>query len=153
MNVFGGSGTGVKVWGPTASTTVTVSALNSLADSSWILTGISIGAKEIVDVRQCFNDISFLYALGNDQGQCRMSMSFLVFFGKENCNGEGGMSSIESGIKAYSSARISNHKAGVQSMSVGGAGFKGWLTGLDIGAFDPEKGVCVGTLSFIMKLG
>ena len=86
MEVFsiGGASKPVKAWGPTASVGVQVPALEGIGGkgSDWLLEGVQIGAKEIVDVRQCFNDVSYIYALGNDQGQCMISLSFIIFIGR-----------------------------------------------------------------------
>lgn len=152
MEIFGSTGKSVVAWGPTASVTVSVPALGSVVNDSWILTGVNLGAKEIVDVRQCFNDISYIYALGNDQGRCLASLSFIVFLGRKNCEGGGdNFKTIEQGVDSYKSNRISKNTSS-QSITIGGFSCKGWLTGIDVGQTNPQNDTCTGVLSFMLQL-
>ena len=154
MRVFSSSGDtrSVVAWGPTASVNVRVAALGGVIDNTWLLTGFQIGAREIVDVRQCFNDVSYIYALGNDQSSCAITLVFTVFIGTKNCSGASMTSSIGSGLGAYVKSRISK-KTSPSSITIGSFSKMGWLVGVDIGQPDPAKGTCVGTVSFIMELG
>lgn len=153
MRVFGSSSkNSTTVWGPTASVAVKVPALgfNSKQDD-WILAGISVGAKEIVDVRQCFNDVSYIYALGNDQGRCMLSISLLVFLGSKNCKGKDNTGRMDKSLKAYVKNRVSKHTA-ANTITIGSFSRKGWLIGADIGQFDMNKATCLVTGTFIMQL-
>ena len=154
MEVFGNNGKrGLKVFGPMASVDVKVTALGSVVDSSWILVNFSAGAREIVDVKQCFNDVSFIYALGNNQSSCLITMVFAIFIGNRNCEGGNNTAAIASGFGSYVENRISTSKGRTPGeIAIGKFSRKGWLTGIDIGQPDPEKGICYGTVHFIMKL-
>lgn len=156
MDVFsiGGKSKPVKVWGPIASVSVKAGGLASIGrnGSDWLLEGVQVGAKEIVDVRQCFNDVSYIYALGNDQGQCRMVLMFMVFVGTEDCSGDNNTDAIMEGIVEYKNGRISQNTSPVP-VSIGNFSAKGWLVGIDIGNIDAEKGVCHGVATYIMQLG
>lgn len=150
--IFGSHKVGVAVWGPTASVEVKVPALGGLVDNSWILTGVSVGAKEIVDVRQCFNDVSYIYALGNNQSQCSMVLTFAVLIGSKECKGKGeNLSAISGGLKAYMSNRISKHPD-PHTVTIGGFSKKGWLVDISVGNTDASRGICQGVLNFIMQL-
>ena len=107
MRVFSSDSRGVVAWGPAASVDVRVSALGGIVDRSWILVNFSIGAREIVDIRQCFNDTSFIYALGNNQSSCQISLTFAIFFGAANCMSTNNTNDIRAGIDAYAEGRIS----------------------------------------------
>ncbi len=151
MDIFSGNSKGVVAWGPTASVTVRVDALEGIVNDRWILTNFSIGAKEIVDVRQCFNDVSYIYALGNDQSSCAITLTFAIFIGQKSCTGESNTSAIEIGMKRYVNNRISQ-KTSSSSITIGLFSAKGWLTSVDIGQMDPARAVCYGTVHFIMEL-
>lgn len=151
MKVFSSDSRGVEVWGPTAAVDVKVDALGGVVDNSWILVNFAVGAREIVDVRQCFDDMSFIYALGNNQSNCQISLTFAIFIGTISCNGRNNTEAIEAGLSAYVSKRISqNTSAG--KISIGNFSRMGWLTGIDIGNADVNKGVCYGTVHFLMEL-
>lgn len=130
---------------------VSIGALGSIVDDTWILTGISAGMKEIADVRQCFNDVSYIYALGNNQGSCLMDLTFAVFIGRRECRGGDNTSAMNDGMAAYLKSRISKQPEG-STITIGGLSGRGWLTGLDIGGLDPAKGVCEGVVHFIIEL-
>ena len=153
MHIFSSGSKGIVTWGPTASVNVSIGALGSIVDDTWILTGISMGMQEITDVRQCFDDVSYIYALGNNQGSCVMDLSFAVFIGTRNCwmSTRSNVSSIDDGVSAYIKNRISKQPKG-STITIGGLSAKGWLTGLDIGGLDPSRGVCEGTVHFIIEL-
>lgn len=153
MTVFdiGTSNKPVKVWGPTVSVKVKMGDTGDLGSSGWFLTGMQIGAQEIVDVRQCFNDVSYIYALGNDQSKCAISMSFMVFIGTKECKGNDNLKALKYGINLYKKKRISQDKS-PRTLTIGGFSTKGWLIGLDFGQVDAETGVCHGTFEFIMQL-
>ena len=149
MDIFSSNSKGVEVWGPIASVTVKAGALGNI--DSWILEGVTIGAKEIVDVRQCFSDVAYLYALGNDQSRCTIALSFAVFIGAKECQGGNNTKAIDDGLKAYASGRISKHTSPMQ-VGIGSFARNGWLVGLDIGNVDPIRGVAHAVASFIMEL-
>jgi hypothetical protein len=153
MKIFSSDSRPIVAWGPTATVTVRAEALGSVVDNSWILVNFSIGAREITDIRQCFDDVSYIYALGNNQAQCVMSLTFAIFIGKRNCDGSNNTSAIEEGLSAYIDRRISTDEGQKPSMvTIGGFSRMGWLTGMDIGNLDASKGVCYGTVNFIMEL-
>lgn len=150
MTVFGSDKSrGVKIWGPTAGVEVRVDALGSVVDKTWVLESVSVGAREIVDVRQCFNDVSFIYALGNSQANCAINLTFVIYIGK--CSGGDGTQSITDGLKQYVGSRISK-STDPKLISIGKFSRMGWLTGVEVGQAEPAKGVCRGTVSFIMEL-
>lgn len=151
MTVFSSDSRGVEAWGPTASVNVKVEALGGIVDKSWILVNFSVGAREIVDVRQCFDDMSFIYALGNNQSNCQMSMVFAILIGKKKCQGNNNTSAIASGLEAYARSRISKKKS-PKKIQIGDFSKMGWLTGIDIGNVDASKGICYGTVHFLMEL-
>lgn len=154
MKVFGSDSGNIKIYGPTTSVIVNVEALGGIVGDSWILTDFHVGAKEIVDVRQCFNDVSYIYALGNNQAKCEISLTFAIFIGRQNCNG-GNMgnntSAIDDGIRAYVQNRISNATE-TGKITIGDFSSYGWLIGFDIGQVDAVKGICYASVQFIMKL-
>lgn len=154
--IFSGEGdiSTLEVWGPTATVNVIIDALGGIVKEDWLLVNLSAGAREIVDVRQCFNDVSVIYALGNNQGQCVMSLTFAIFVGRKNCTGSGPNSNtvaLAKGFQQYASNRISK-KPQRSSITIGSFSRFGWLTGIDIGNLDAEKGICYGTVHFIMEL-
>lgn len=152
MRVFSSNSDSIQVWGPVASVDVKISAMGSVIDYSWLLVGISLGAKEIVDVRQCFNEMSYVYALGNNQNSCRMSLTFAIFIGRENCKGrENNTGSIDRGLEAYAMSRISK-KITPTAVTIGDFSRMGWITGIDIGNLDARRGICYGTIHFLMEL-
>jgi len=153
MEVFSivGVGRSTVVWGPTASVKVRVGAFGSLIDDSWILENVAIGAKEIVDVRQCFNDVSYIYALGNDQARCGITLQFAVFIGTAACRGKSNTGAIKAGLTKYVANRISQ-KTKAMNITIGSFSTKGWLVGIDIGQIEGTKGICHATAAFIMQL-
>ena len=151
MDVFGGKGKSVEVWGPTASVEVKAAALGSVVGDSWLLEGVTIGAKEIVDVRKCFEDVAYIYALGNDQGRCVIVLNFVVFIGQKDCGQGQGFEAVEAGLRAYAKGRISQSTS-PQPISIGSFTRNGWLMGIDIGALDVEKSVCHSSATFLMEL-
>jgi len=151
MLIFSSDSRGVDVWGPTASVDVKCDALGDIVDDTWVLTNLSIGAKEIIDVRQCFDDLSFIYALGNNQASCHITLVFAVLVGKKNCNSLGAMSAVDEGLDEYVKNRISQNLSG-GVISIGKFSRRAWLIGIDIGNVDTAKGVCYGTLTFNMEL-
>ena len=151
MKVFSSDSRGVEAWGPTASVDVKVDALGGVVDNSWILVNFAVGAREIVDVRQCFDDMSFIYALGNNQSNCQISLTFAILIGTKFCKGNNNTAAIEAGLSAYVSNRISQ-KTSAGKISIGNFSRMGWLTGIDIGNADVNKGVCYGTVHFLMEL-
>ena len=155
MKIFSSNTGTIEAWGPTASVDVKASALEGVVDNTWILVNFSIGAREITDIRQCFDDVSYIYALGNNQGQCAMSLTFAILIGLENCKGSenGNTAAIENGLSAYIKSRISTDEGQKPSpITIGGFSRMGWLTGIDIGNLDAAKGICYGTAHFIMEL-
>jgi hypothetical protein len=149
MHIFGDNSIGIKAYGPMASVNVSI---GSLVGDNWFLTDFKIGAKEIVDVRQCFNDISVVYALGNSQSQCAISLVFAVFLGSENCAEVGNnWDGIKSAVNEYKSNRISKNKSR-RNITIGGFSTNGWLTGFDVGNADAARGVCYATIHFLMEL-
>ena len=151
MKVFSSDSKGVEAWGPTAAVDVKVDALGGVVENSWILVNFAVGAREIVDVRQCFDDMSFIYALGNNQSSCQISLTFAILIGTMSCKGSNNTEAIDSGLSAYMSKRISqNTSAG--KISIGNFSRMGWLTGIDVGNADANKGVCYGTVHFLMEL-
>ena len=151
MKVFSADTDSIEVWGPTASVDVSISALGSIVNNTWLLVNLSAGAREIVDVRQCFNDVSVIYALGNNQGQCVLTLTFAIFIGRKNCKGGDNTEALKSGFGQYVSNRISK-KTTPSAITIGNVSRMGWLTGIDVGNLDAEKGVCYGTVHFIMEL-
>jgi hypothetical protein len=151
MKVFSSDSRGVEAWGPTAAVDVNVDALGGVVDNSWILVNFAVGAREIVDVRQCFDDMSFIYALGNNQSNCQISLTFAILIGTKFCKGSNNTAAIEEGISAYVSNRISQ-RINAGKISIGNFSRMGWLTGIDIGNADVNKGVCYGTVHFLMEL-
>ena len=150
MDVFSSNGSGVVAWGPVASVNVKLSALQDLIDDSWILVNFEFGAKEITDVRQCFNEVSYIYALGNDQNQSRMTMTFAIFIGAKECKGDNNMTAIGSGVTEYLDKRISKKQK--SSIAIGSFSGSGWVTGLSIGNVDAKRGLCYGTVDLIVDL-
>ena len=151
MKVFSSDSRGVEAWGPTAAVDVKVDALGGVVDNSWILVNFAVGAREIVDVRQCFDDMSFIYALGNNQSNCQISLTFAILIGTKFCKGNNNTAAIEAGLSAYVSTRISQ-RINAGKISIGNFSRMGWLTGIDIGNADVNKGVCYGTVHFLMEL-
>lgn len=151
MTVFSSDSRGIEAWGPTASVAVKCEALGSVIDDSWILVDFSLGAQEITDIRQCFNDVSFIYALGNDQRQSRMTMTFAVFIGSRKCSGQNNTKAIADGFRSYVLNRISK-KTNPQSLAVGSFAGSGWLDGIQIGRVDADTGVCYATVTFIARI-
>lgn len=143
----------VRINGPMTKVTVNVPALKSVvgskSTSTWMLMDMHYGAREIVDVRQCFNDVSFIYALGNKQEACVISLKFAVFLG--SCGGGDGTKNIKLGLESYIGGRISNNTK-PQTITIGGFSCYGWLTGIDIGQVDIERSVCYATAHFILEL-
>ena len=150
MQVFSSKST-VEVWGPTASVDVRIKSLGSFINNTWLLTNLQVEAREIVDVRQCFNEVSYIYALGNDQSQCAMVLTFAILIGRKNCGGASNLKALKEGIDAYVDARISR-KTKPTTITIGDFSRKGWVTGIDIGSLDPSRGICYGTINFIMEL-
>lgn len=156
MEVFGANkrNNNIRVWGPTASTVVQVSALGSVVEQSWVLTNMSVSAREIVDVRQCFNDVSYIYALGHDQRQCSLTLTFAITLGSCSSGGQnssGGTVPIYDGFNSYVGNRISQ-KPSATTVTIGKFACHGWLIGLDVGSLDPARGICSGTAHFIIEL-
>lgn len=155
MKIFSSDSRSIEVWGPTASVDVSVPALGSVIDNTWILVNFSVGAREITDIRQCFNDVSYIYALGNNQAQCLISLTFAILIGSQNCKDSenGNTAAIKNGLSGYIENRISTEEGQKPSMiTIGAFSRMGWLTGIDIGNLDASKGVCYGTVNFIMEL-
>ena len=151
MLVFSSDSRGIEAWGPTASVEVVVDALERLIDNTWVLTNFSIGAREIVDIRQCFHDVSFLYALGNNQSACQITLTFAIFIGRMACKGEAFTHAIKDGLDKYVEKRVSEKKAACK-IGIGDFARMGYLVSIDIGNADVEKGICTGTLTFNMEL-
>ncbi len=151
MQVFSKDSRGVEVWGPTASVNVKADALGGIVDNTWILVNFAVGAREIVDIRQCFDDVSFLYALGNNQSSCQISLTFAILIGKKWCKGANNTSAIEEGLDAYVKSRVSQRK-NAGKIQIGKFSRMGYLIGIDIGNADPMRGVCYGTVHFNMEL-
>lgn len=152
MKVFDRDGSNINIWGATASVSVIVDAVPDI-DNTWVLSDVRIGAQEIVDVRKCFNDESYIYALGNDQGRCSISLTFAVFCGTCRNGSDGGqsMSAIGAGVSSYKSSRISKNVS-PGSITIGGFSTRGWLISIDIGQMDPDTMTCRGTVNFLMDL-
>ena len=151
MKIFSSNTGTIEAWGPTATVDVKASALGDVVDNTWVLVNFSIGAREITDIRQCFNDVSYIYALGNNQAQCAMSLTFAILIGKKGCNGPNNTSAIENGMLEYEGRRISNNTS-PSTVTIGNFSRMGWLTGIDIGNLDAGKGICYGTAHFIVEL-
>lgn len=151
MNIFGPTASTNITWGPNVSADVSIAALGGIVNDSWFLVNLHAGAKEIVDVRQCFNDVSFIYALGNNQSQCAISLTFVVFLGGKNCKDEDGTANIQAGFQQYVKSRISQQTS-AKEIGVGKFVRKGWLTGIEVGQVDMKKSVCYATVHFLMEL-
>ena len=153
MKVFSAYTDSIEVWGPTASVDVNIDVLGDIVNNDWLLVNLSAGAREIVDVRQCFNDVSVIYALGNNQGQCVMTLTFAIFIGQKNCISVKNSNTVAlaHGFDKYASKRISKNPQR-SSITIGSFSRYGWLTGVDVGNLDAGKGICYGTVHFIMEL-
>lgn len=136
------------VWGPTASITVKAPALGGVVDKSWVLVDMRASAREIADIKQCFDDVSFIYALGNDQAKCVMSLTFLIFISK--C-GQDQTGNITSGFESYKQRRIFASPDG-EDFSVGNFTRHGWPVGLEIGPVDLKRQACYGTIHYLTEL-
>lgn len=160
MDVFSSSSSrSLVLWGPTAGVTVIFRGFDVGIDDSWILTNMSVGAREIVDIRQCFNDVSFIYALGNKQESCEMSLTFAVFIGKKSpgCKStpKDNTKAIAAGMGSYKKIRIYEAAKGSKTpteVTIGDFTRKGWITGIDINNMDAYRGICYGTVYFNMEL-
>lgn len=149
MQVFGLYGRRpIKIWGPAVGIKVKIPALGG---GSWVLSGLSIGAKEITDVRQCFGDISFIYALGNDQDKCRITLDLLIFLGKEYCAIGNNSKAIGSCLSAYSRKRISQMTAPM-TVTIGNFSVKTYLVEIGMGNYDADRSLLHCQVSFIMEL-
>lgn len=151
MKVFSSDVGFIDVWGPVSYVDVKASALGGVVNDSWLLVNFAIGAREITDIRQCFDDVSYIYALGNNQAQCAITLNFVIFIGRRNCIGFNNTDKITDGLSAYINNRISK-KTSPSTITIGKFSRMGWLTGIDIGNLDAAKGVCYGTAHFIMEL-
>lgn len=153
MRIFSSASKGIVVWGPTAAVNVKIKALGSVVDDTWILVNLSVGMKEITDIRQCFNETSYIYALGNSQGNCSITLTFVIFIGTKECKGDGNsaVGNISDGLNMYLKNRISK-KTIPTSITIGNFSCMGWLSGVDVSGLDPERGVCYGTVQFIMEM-
>ena len=151
MDVFGGNGKGVEVWGPAASVEVKAEALGSIIGNSWILEGVNIGAKEIVDVRKCFEDVAYIYALGNDQSRCIIVLNLVVFIGEKDCKKTKGFNAVNEGLTAYYNGRISE-KTSPMTIGIGSFVRTGWLIGIDISGLDVDRSLCHASATFLMEL-
>lgn len=153
MQVFSKDSRGVEAWGTIASADVKVSALDGVVDNSWILTSFAVGAREIVDIRQCFGDVSFLYALGNKQASCSLTLTFMVLIGRKSCKGNHNMDAVSSGLEAYVFKRIgASGGRSPSTVEIGGFSRFGWLVGIDIGNVDADKGICQAVVHMNMRL-
>lgn len=152
MLVFSKDSRGVEAWGPTVSVAVNIEALGNIVDDSWILVNFAIGAREIVDIRQCFNDVSFIYALGNNQSSLNLTLTFAILVGTRKCKGDNNMGTLSAGMRRYFLNRISQ-KTKPSTIAIANWAGKGWLTGIDIGQVDASKGVCYGTVHFLVRFG
>lgn len=143
----------VVAWGPTATVRVRIPALEGLINDSWMLTSLSLNAQDIVDIRQCFNDVSYIYALGNDQQRCALSLYFVILLGRRNCRptSTDNFGAISEGLKKFVTTRISNNTAPM-ALTIGNFSCKGWLTGESVDRVDPDTGIGMGSLHFIMQL-
>lgn len=142
---------GVVTWGPTASVSVRVEAIDDVINESWLLTDVRVGAREIVDVRQCFNDKAVIYALGNNQGQSVISLGFVIFIGRKFCKYGNNTVALKNGLGDYFENRISK-KPTPTTITIGKFAGEAWLTGIEIGSVDADSGTCRGTLDFIMRI-
>lgn len=141
----------IDVWGPTVGVTVEIQPLSDILDDTWMLYNLSVGAREITDIRQCFNDVSFIYALGNNQTNCSMTLEFMVFVGRKSCKGDDHTNAIGDGLDAYTNYRISAHTDPTQ-ITIGSFSRWGWITGIDIGGVDPKRGICRGRIYLNIQL-
>ena len=128
-----------------------VAALGNVVDDTWILVNFSLGAREIVDVRQCFNEVAFIFALGHNQSECRMSMTFAVMIGRRRCKGQNNTAALHAGLRQYVLNRISK-KTDAQTIAIGNFAGSGWLTGINIGNVDADKGICYATVDFLIRI-
>ena len=153
MRIFSPSSKTIVAWGPTAAVNVKISALGSVVDDTWLLTNLSVGMREITDVRQCFNETSYIYALGNNQSSCSIGLTFVIFIGTRDCRGNGNsaVGNIADGLNMDLKNRISRNTS-PSSITIGSFSCMGWLIGADVSGLDPERGVCYGTVQFIMEM-
>lgn len=151
MRVFSKDSRGTEIWGPTASVDVRIDALSSVVGNSWLLVDLAIGAKEIVDIRQCFSDVSYIYALGNNQAESAMTLKFVVLVGRKDCKGKDNFSAISDGFAEYADNRVSM-QLDPMAITIGKFSRMGWMTSLNVGALDASKGICYGTAEFIVEL-
>lgn len=142
----------VQAWGPTASVDVKMSAFGGGLDKASFLVNLSVGAREIADIRQCFNEMTYIYALGNDQSSCKMALTFAVFIGRENCKGNGNNTKIIGDwLDEYEEDRISK-KTDPVAVTIGDFSRMCWVEGISIGNVDALRGICYVTISLIMEL-
>lgn len=156
MDVFSKDTTPIRIFGPTAGVHVSISGFGEVVGKGkpWMLVDMRVGASEIVDVRQCFGDVSFLYALGNNQSRCAISLTFAILIGRECLKGNHNTKTIKDGLDAYVANRISAQGGQTaRNITIGNFSVDGWLTGVEIGQVDASKGICYGTVNFIMRLG
>ena len=141
----------VHVWGPISSLKVTIDSFPPVESDEWALVGMETAANEVVDIRRCFNDETYLYALGNDQGRCRFSLSFVVFLAGEECDESKAFNALQKGIDDYAANRISK-RTKESTATIGGLSLYGWLDGMTVGNMDADRGICYASVNFIMKL-
>lgn len=150
MNVFSANQSSVEVWAPPSGVSVSIDGFGEVG-YSWFVSNVTVNAREITDIRQCFNDVSYIYALGNDQRQCNISVSFVVMIGSYKCFGSDALENIDSGLLSYEQNRISQNPV-ASYITIGGLARRGWLVGIDVTNVDASKGICSATASFIMDL-
>lgn len=149
--VFKSSKAAVRVFGPLATESVHISGIDVWNDDRWALIGASYNYREILDVRQCFNDTAFLFALGNNLSAGRMELSFLVFLSEPGCSPGGEFKAIKDAIESYRSERVSNKLSHIE-VTIGSCTVSGWLDSMAAGNFDADRGVCVVSFSFLARL-
>lgn len=152
MYVFGyTANSGVKVFGPLPLVTVEVDGFQSLTDDNWALVDMQINHQEILDVRQCFNNTAFLFSLGNDLSHGTIDLTFMVFLSAEGCKSDEVFLSLSNGIETYKALRVSQSQSTLQ-MTIGNLSMFGWLKGMRAYGFDPSRGVCYVSISFLAKM-
>ena len=151
--IFGADGkSNVQVWGPLVGAEVKMDGIGGLDGEGCALIGFRINAQEIVDIRKCFNDELYLYALGNDDSRGAIELIFLVHLQGGKCDGQSSANPVKAAYESYCSSGRVSKKKGTVSVTVVGINLTGWVSGFYAGDVDPTTGTCKVCVSMIPKI-
>ena len=148
--IFGPAGLTTKMMIPRGSASWGLEDIVSKGDyDNVLLLSFAVADQEIVDVRQCFDETTHIFAFGRNAGASVMEISFLVFLYDGCRKSKYKWAKLSEIREKYNKARVYKRQKTVE-VTVDDLTLNGFLTRMAIGDVNPNSKTCVVNFTLIV---